>query len=217
VQQALFERYVITEKGCWEWTGGKSHGYGQLRVREVWADDPVYAHRVSYLIHHDPIPFGQEVCHTCDNHPCFNPEHLFLGDQAANIRDMVAKGRGAHGAKNGMARLAADDIAKMRELSAGGRKQSEIAKIYGISEGHLSDILRGKRWRRGPGGIRTHHGLAKVTEKDVYRMHDLFAQGMNYADISRQFDVADATVRDAILGNTWKSVFAARRQSSDLT
>lgn len=217
VQQALAEKKIITASGCWEWTGGKSHGYGQVRVHEVWGSYPIYVHRASYLVHIGPIPDGQNVCHTCDNPRCFNPDHLFLGDQAANVSDMVMKGRQAIGKKNGMARLSEDDVAQIRALSAAGRKQFEIAKLFGLSEGHVSTIIRGKRWARGPGEIRSRHGIAKVTADDVHRMHDLFAHGLNYADISRQFDVTDATVRDAILGHTWKDVFAARRRSSDPT
>lgn len=121
VQQAFDGNWKVTPNGCWEWSGGKSHGYGQLRVYEVWGSDPVYAHRISYLLHKGPIPEDQNVCLKCDNHPCCNPSHLFLGDQAVNLRDMADKGRGPSGERNGNAKLTERDIKTIRALKAAGK------------------------------------------------------------------------------------------------
>lgn len=75
---------------CWEWRGSRNaKGYGQ--VTNQGADR--IAHRVAYEIAKGAIPSGMMVCHTCDNPPCCNPAHLFVGSNADNIRDKVAKGR----------------------------------------------------------------------------------------------------------------------------
>lgn len=82
--------------GCWLWTGATFKGYGLIRSGGQGCPTHL-AHRVSWRVHCGPIPEGLYVCHHCDNPPCCNPAHLFLGTQADNMRDCVSKGRQRHG------------------------------------------------------------------------------------------------------------------------
>lgn len=212
VQQALEGKYVVSATGCWEWSGGKSHGYGQTRVHELWGATPVYAHRLAALLKFGPISSNLRVCHSCDNPCCIRPDHLFLGTDADNLSDMKAKGRSAVGEKNGMVKLSDRDIEAIRLLVSEGFTQREVAKRYGVSEGHLSTIIKGKRRATAAGKIRQRHGLAKLTEDQVLKMYALHDQGWSATELGKKFKVSDATAHCVIVGKTWRHLFAARRR-----
>ncbi len=87
---AKFWLSVNTSSTCWEWSGSKDEfGYGRFYVvKDEWP-----THRFSWRITKGEIQPGLVVMHKCDNPSCVNPEHLQLGTQADNIKDMDAKGR----------------------------------------------------------------------------------------------------------------------------
>lgn len=89
---AKFESRIerIPESGCWLWTGLLSNvGYGKIGVGTKTES----THRHSYEMFIGEIPKGMQVLHRCDIRCCVNPNHLYLGTQSDNIRDMYAKGR----------------------------------------------------------------------------------------------------------------------------
>ena len=82
--ESRFWPKVAKGAGCWNWTGALTRGgYGSF-----WGGPERRAHRMSWVLRHGPIPHGRLVLHRCNNRLCVNPEHLYLGDQYDNMRDM---------------------------------------------------------------------------------------------------------------------------------
>lgn len=126
--------------GCWIWDRCVNRlGYGKLGF-----DGALHAaHRVSYMVHHGPIPRGLFVCHRCDVRACVNPDHLFLGTGAENTHDMIAKGRNTKGEASPVAKLTE---AAVREIRRNQRPVAELAKQFGVSYSAVRFVRLGHTW-----------------------------------------------------------------------
>ena len=130
---------------CWPWAGACDR-YGLLKWIKY---KETKAHRVSWIIHHGPIHKGRHVLHTCDNPPCVNPAHLFLGDPKANAVDRNRKGRAAptDGENNGRSLLTWADVREIREGYEKGRTQASLGAEYGVWPTTIGLIVRRETWR----------------------------------------------------------------------
>lgn len=132
---------------CWEWTWGKQNGYGSI----FWPPDnrTVHASRIAWMLTHGPIPDGLGILHHCDNPPCCNPAHLYAGDQAANTRDMVVRGRhvAPRGEDQHNAKLSESEVREIRERYKVVRSTRKLAREYGVSRACIRFVLQGKSWR----------------------------------------------------------------------
>ena len=128
--------------GCWEWLAGKDNkGYGRFHLN----GKSTIAHRTALKFSGVDIPDDMFACHKCDNPACVNPDHIFIGTCADNLRDMAEKGRSTHGEKNPNAKLCLNDVLLIRDLCK-TQAQTVIAEWFGISSATVSCIHRRKRW-----------------------------------------------------------------------
>lgn len=134
--------------GCWPWRGSLwNAGYGRLTGRYQGAAFDLRAHRVAYALAVGAVPVEYGVLHRCDNPPCCNPAHLFVGTQAANIADMGAKGRRARGIK-----IPADDRELVRVMVASMRRNGKsrprakalAANAFECRTGLIDRIVQGR-------------------------------------------------------------------------
>lgn len=128
---------------CWVWTGGtNADGYGRIRAEGCHALQQ--AHRVSWELHNgQPVPDSLMVLHRCDNPPCVNPAHLFLGTNTDNMRDMAKKGRNKS-ANN--TRLTEGQVRAIRQRHASGEQRRHLALEYGVTRWHISGIVCRRSW-----------------------------------------------------------------------
>lgn len=129
---------------CWPWLGHKiRRGYGQLSVAgRLWL-----AHRYAYSISNNREPGLLLVCHTCDNPPCCNPTHLFLGTVADNTRDAQAKGRLAKGERIGVSRLTASAVREIRARFVAGESKAALARAFSVTPRSVHLVVIEETWR----------------------------------------------------------------------
>jgi hypothetical protein len=144
---------------CWMWTGCHvQSGHGQL-----WVDGKMRsATHVALQLAGTPVPAGLFACHHCDNPPCVNTAHLFIGTAADNSADMSRKNRNRKGNDHpfhlhpelvkrgeevGGARLCTADVVEIRRLRGRGHSLKQIGRMYDVSWTTIRSIDQGKTWR----------------------------------------------------------------------
>lgn len=123
------------EGECLVWQGSTNpDGYGRLAMK----GGNQSAHRLAWELAHGPIPDDTCVLHSCDNPPCIQVSHLFLGSHADNMQDMHNKGRKG---------LGPTEVREIREALAAGDTQRSLAKAYGVGQQTISHIHQRQTWR----------------------------------------------------------------------
>ena len=134
--------YTEPMSGCWLWGAAVNHGgYGVVSGG--------LAHRASWILHVGLIPLGMCVCHSCDNPPCVNPAHLFLGTRHDNNADRHRKGRTRVGVGDRCkhTKINPEIVRMIRARHAAGESQQSIADDVGIAQSNVSAIVLRKKWR----------------------------------------------------------------------
>lgn len=147
-QIARFWSHVDTSGECWIWTAARhEHGYGQFSAHAPGHRTVRYAHRTAWELTYGAIPKGLGVLHQCDNPPCCNPAHLFLGTQRDNNLDCATKGRHSRGTDRFNAVLTAPIVSELRRRYAqGGTTYRLLALEYGIAAATICSAIHGRSW-----------------------------------------------------------------------
>lgn len=143
--KARFFARAKKSRGCWQWAGTTDwKGYGVIEIKKPGAArrHVLRAHRISFEIFNGVIPPGKFICHKCDNPPCVNPKHLFIGDRSDNMQDCFTKGRGRTGI------LRPRDIRYIRkEYPKKDVTARRLAKKFGVGRKAIYDAAKRKTWR----------------------------------------------------------------------
>lgn len=135
VKERFLSKVQVVDSGCHEWLSVLNRGgYGKFYYEGK--QEP--AHRVAYMLFKGEIPKGEWILHKCDNRKCVNPEHLFLGDCKANIKDMDEKGR--RGTKSKLTYAQVDEINKLLDERF---SQQYVADKFGVDQTTISKIRLG--------------------------------------------------------------------------
>lgn len=132
---------------CWPFTGFlNALGYGQMTENRT----SVGAHRVAWRAAFGPIPEGMCVCHACDNPPCCNPAHLFLGTHADNMADAASKKRmwrePGRNEDNKHHKLSNGQVREIRvRYAAGGISQRGLGREYGVTQAQIWHIVHDRQ------------------------------------------------------------------------
>ena len=180
----LLAKRIITPSGCWEWNGYKDRdGYGFVSIAgKEWR-----THRLSAALWLGfDLTSRLFICHKCDNPPCFNPDHLFLGTPADNTADMIAKGR--------LVRKAIHARTKACEA---------CGKEYAPSGDHRGRSVVCSMACVGPWRALTQKGRgAKLSPSDVEVARGMIAAGNRYKDVGLAFGVSGSCVHRHINGRS---------------
>ena len=207
--------------GCMEWTTGKDKdGYGITCVnRKI-----IRAHRLIMILLGNDVA-GKHVCHRCDNPPCINPDHLFVGTAKDNKLDSVKKGRSKNinlSTKNGMCDLCEEEIIEIFTTTQTWAQAKETAQKKNIGIRTISAILRGKSHasitskyksiykRKGGPVAGEKNTMAKIGSDEAMQ---IFKDNSPLSKVSRKFNVSPSLVWRIRHGYTWSHVTGLPKRS----
>lgn len=140
-----FEAKYMPEptSGCWIWIGAMDRfGYGRFLIN----NENRFAHRTSYSLFKNEIPYGVLICHTCDNRWCVNPDHLYMGTHTENNLDSYRRKRRCHkGEHSPKAILTEKQVLEIRASNV--RPHRVLADMYGVGFKTIRSIRYRESWK----------------------------------------------------------------------
>lgn len=191
------------DDGCWLWTKGKNSGYGVMSINR----QNVKAHRLAFALQYGFTPKDMLVCHHCDNPSCVNPKHLFLGTNADNSADKLAKNRHRKGETMGLAKLTEKQVIEIRTL-AGSVSAVKLSKRYGVCSRVISNIIARNTWKHVGENmpIVKYQNVSPDLSEDVVRAMRTEAGSRSVKEIAVKFEIPYLIAYNAITRRTYKNI-----------
>lgn len=187
---------------CWEWTAYRNKlGYGCFGVD----GSSVLAHRYGFELANGP--FDPELCvlHRCDNPPCQNPAHFFLGDRVANNADRHQKGRSAKGERMGAhVVLTEDAVRAMNRLYRSGVSIPDIAREFGVKKGTVASVAYGLSW--GHLGLDWSARPGRLDAEKVREIRRRAENGESLSALATECGVGRKWIEEIVARRAWTSV-----------
>ena len=180
---------IVDQKYCWLLQGPTDKkGYSVVSLRGVTHS----GHRLSYAAFVQDIPDNVLVCHRCDTPNCINPNHLFLGSDGDNTRDMWSKGRGSlH-----MAKLSEQQVNEIRQLRSDGMTYIEIAHRFGIKPTAARNAAVGASWRANESNKISYRQRARrMDDAEKETILSLRGTGMTAGAIAEGMNLTESQVQ----------------------
>lgn len=199
---------------CHPWTGSHDeNGYGLIR----WNGRDRRVTNVLLEIEYgdDALDGGKLGCHTCDNPPCCNIRHLYVGTHRTNSADCWSRGRGSTppvraGVAHHSAELTEDQVRAMRQDRESGESLGVLSVRYAVSKPVVSKICRGEIWTHVDPDVvarlRQKPGKAKLTADAAREIRSLSDAGVPQTDLAERFGVCRPQISAVVNRRVWAHI-----------
>lgn len=203
LSERFWSKVSVGEAGdCWLFRGAKHpFGYGKFSINGKMET----AHRVAMRLMGNEIA-GRFVCHHCDNPPCCNPAHLYVGNAATNHADRVRRKR----SRNGNTILTEVDVAEILSLRESGLFCRQIAERFGVKTVTIYALCEGRNWKgcyrptAKASRLGERAGNVKITAAVALTIRGLRASGLTIRECAERTDVSESLATSVIYRKSWK-------------
>lgn len=203
---------VNEETDCWEWNRFRdAHGYGKIGTRIEGRGVATAASRVALRVKLGrPLELGMLACHTCDNPPCVNPDHLYEGTPKQNSADMMERNRHNDSFMLGglvTRKLQQEDAVDIRERTTAGEYQADLAREYGVSVSTIWAIVAGRKYVfEGPVPHISNRARRGFTNEQIAEAKARVRAGERQSAVAREYGIDTGTMSRIMAGTLYKDV-----------